>query len=140
VSDDNDDDFEHGLPKMPDLKKQTVDATGAMMEMMAPMMAGAQFIHDEAQAWDKYFVAFIRTPSIMAVQTTESNVEVLAAAFADKALAARRDRFNMTTMGESLRTMLPSAQGQCGKPIVKNDGTDTGYKCTRNAGHGPPCY
>jgi hypothetical protein len=113
------------------LKRTTEQIMGSMMEQMAPMLMGSQMVGDEAKAWDGYVCAVMRDTSL----TTATVVNM-----ADALLAERRRRFNKEAFAEQMRGMLPSGRGLCDKPILRNNGDDTGHRCTRNADHLPPCY
>jgi hypothetical protein len=106
-------------------KRQMDSMMASMMEQMAPLLMGGQMLGDEAKAWDLYASSAIRDTDDVAVI-----VDV-----ADRLLAERRKRFNKETFAEQMRGMLPSGRTLCDQPVLKNDGTDTGTRCTRNAGH-----
>ena len=121
-------------------KRQMDGMMNSLMEAMAPMLMGGQLLSDEAKAWDEYVCAFVRGYNHLPDDDgfpSEADEKVIE--FADKMLTERRKRFNREAFAEHMRGMLPSGRGLCDRPIV-NDGKDMGHRCSRNAGHQPPCY
>lgn len=112
------------------LKKSMESMMNGMIEAMAPMMGGSQLLTDEAKAWDEYVCAFVQGRRM---QTDEDEVDAIE--FADNVLAERRKRFNKEMLTEQMRGFLPSGKNLCNKPVLRNDGTDTGTRCARNVDH-----
>jgi hypothetical protein len=81
------------------------------------------FFLSEAEAWDKYLVcAYTEIEAENDEETAEALVDV-AAQIADKMLAARRARF-------AVAEIACETGDECGKPVLRDDGTDTGVKCS----------
>lgn len=120
------------------VKRQSEVMGNAMAEALAPMMGGMQLLGDEARAWDQHAYTFASAMLHVSKPTTaeeRNRLRDLAIEHADKLLDARRQRFSEKAFAERLRASLPSAKGLCNEPILRSDGTDTGARCTRNAGH-----
>jgi hypothetical protein len=147
VSDDDDREREEHRQKLEArLKKMQDEAIkammGSMVEAMAPMLGGSQLLGDEAKAWDDYVVAYVGAfgANHDASGVTDQAFEAGAVEFANRILDERRKLFNEETFKERMRGMLPSGRGLCNKPILRNDGTDSGHRCTQNDGHGGICF
>ena len=117
------------------MKKQFDSMMGSMMDAMAPMLMGTQFMGDEAKAWDQYYCAYLSTMRAKEGESLPDNAEQFAIDSANRMLSMRRKLFNKELMDEQLRGMLPSGRGLCNEPILRDNGEDTGMRCTRNAGH-----
>jgi hypothetical protein len=146
VSDEDDDHEAHAKRFEARLKKMQDDVMknmmSSMVEALAPMLGGAQILGDEAKAWDEYVVAYVKTfgANADASGVTDAAFEADAANFANRLLDQRRKLFNEEAFKERMRGMLPSGRGLCNKPILRDDGTDSGHRCTQNDGHNGICF
>lgn len=125
-------------------KRQMDSMMASMMEQMAPLLMGGQMLGDEAKAWDQYVCGALKgafdryAVAVNASVGFSHDVGVLctiAIGAADSLLVERRKRFNKDVFAEQMRGMLPSGRTLCDQPVLRNDGTDTGTRCTRNADH-----
>ncbi len=132
------DGHDHG--SMP--KQMMSEMSDSMMESMAPMMGAIALLGDEAKAWDQHACEFIATLAQRIPKDKPMPVDAAqqAMAYADDMIAGRRERFNEDTFKERMRGILPSGRGLCSKPILRDDGSDTGSRCPQNVGHAGICF